>query len=103
MNETFVLITVLITGMAIGIFFFGSLRWTVHKNMSFSLSELWFFFHPVVRISIVLTGFYLLTDGNWLRLLLCLTGFVMARVIVTLFTIIRQDVPSETTEASDAS
>lgn len=103
MNETFVLITVLVSGVAIGILFFGSLWWTVHKGVSSRLPELWFFFSPVIRVSMVLAGFYFVTGGNWLRLLLCLTGFVVARIIVMLFTRTRQDPTSRITEASHAS
>jgi hypothetical protein len=34
-------------------------------------------------MSLTLAGFYLVSGGHWERLLLCLLGFVMARLLVT--------------------
>jgi F1F0 ATPase subunit 2 len=103
MNEAIGLILAVITGVMIGILFFGGLWWTVRRGVSSSLPELWFFFSPVVRISIALAGFYFVSGGNWLRLLLCLTGFVVARVIILRYTRSIPDSTSSTTEALHAS
>jgi len=37
-------------------------------------------------VGITLAGFYFVSNGHWQRLLLCLLGFVMARLIVTRLT-----------------
>ena len=37
-------------------------------------------------MSIALAGFYLCRGGHWERLLLCLLGFVIARLVVTWLT-----------------
>ena len=36
----------------------------------------------LLRVSIALAGFYLVSGGQWKRLMLCLVGFVMARFVV---------------------
>jgi len=35
-----------------------------------------------MRMSLVLVGFYFVGHGNWQRMLFCLLGFVMARIVV---------------------
>jgi hypothetical protein len=37
-------------------------------------------------MSIALAGFYFVSGGHWERLLLCLVGFVIARLVVTWLT-----------------
>jgi F1F0 ATPase subunit 2 len=43
----------------------------------------WFFGSLLLRMSIALAGFYFVSGGQWERLLLCLVGFVIARLGVT--------------------
>jgi len=40
----------------------------------------------LVRMSIVLVGFYIVGGGQWKRLVACLVGFIAARLLVTWFT-----------------
>ncbi len=40
----------------------------------------------LLRMSIVLAGFYVVSNGHWERLLMCLLGCVIARFIVTRLT-----------------
>jgi F1F0 ATPase subunit 2 len=40
----------------------------------------------LLRTSIALAGFYFVSGGHWERLLACLLGFVIARLIVTRLT-----------------
>jgi F1F0 ATPase subunit 2 len=47
---------------------------------------LWFFASLLLRTSIALAGFYLVARGHWERLLVCLLGFVIARLVVTRLT-----------------
>jgi len=82
MNETLSLVLALLTGVLLGVMFFGGLWWTVRKGVSSSRPTLWFFGSLLIRISIALAGFYFVTGGHWERLLLCLFGFVIARFIV---------------------
>jgi len=86
MNETLSLVPALVTGGVLGAIFFGGLWWTVHKGVSSKRSALWFLGSLLLRTSIVLAGFYFIGRGHWERLVVCLLGFVMARLIVTRLT-----------------
>jgi F1F0 ATPase subunit 2 len=86
MNETLSLVPSLVTGVLLGAMFFGGLWWTVQKGVSSKRSALWFFGSLLLRTSIALAGFYFVSGSHWERLLLCLLGFVIARLIVTRLT-----------------
>ena len=86
MNEPFSLVLALITGVVLGAIFFGGLWWTVRKCVSAKQPALWFFGSVLLRMAVVLAGFYFVAHGHWERLLVCLLGFVMARVVVTRLT-----------------
>jgi F1F0 ATPase subunit 2 len=82
MNEIFSLVLALVTGVLLGAMFFGGLWWTVQKGASSTRPALWFFSSLLLRMSIALAGFYLIAGDRWERLVACLLGFVMARLIV---------------------
>ena len=86
MNETLRLAPVLLTGVLLGAMFFGGLWWTVRKGVSSQRPALWFFGSLLLRMSIALAGFYFVSDGHWERLLVCLLGFVTARLVVARLT-----------------
>ena len=86
MNETLTLVLAWMAGGALGVMFFGSLWWTVRKGVLSKRPALWFLGSLLLRMSIALAGFYLVMGGHWERLLACLLGFVMARLIVTRLT-----------------
>jgi F1F0 ATPase subunit 2 len=85
-NETLTLVLALVTGVLLGGMFFGGLWWTVQKGVSSKQPALWFFGSLLLRTSIALAGFYFIARGHWERLLVCLLGFVIARLIVTRLT-----------------
>jgi len=70
-----------VAGGALGAFFFIGLRWTVRRGLAASNPALWIFPSALLRIGVTLAGFYGVAGGDWLRLLACLVGFVMARQI----------------------
>ncbi len=82
MNETFGLMLALVTGVLLGAIFFGGLWWTVQKGLSSKRPALWFLGSLLLRTGIALAGFYLVAAGHWERLLVCLLGFVIARMFV---------------------
>ncbi|MEO8392271.1 MAG: ATP synthase subunit I [Chloroflexota bacterium] len=82
MNETLSLALALMTGIVLGAMFFGGLWWTVQKIVSSQWSALWLFGSMMLRTSITLAGFYFISRGHLERLLACLLGFVLARLIV---------------------
>jgi F1F0 ATPase subunit 2 len=86
MNETLTLALAALAGGGLGAVFFGGLWWTVRKGVSSPRPALWFLGSGLLRMSIVLTGFYFVSDGQWKRALACLLGFIVARLAVTWLT-----------------
>ena len=83
MNEPLSLASALVMGVLLGAIFLGGLWWTVRQGLSSKRVALWFLGSLLLRMGIVLAGFYLVSGGQWEQLLLCLLGFVMARLVVT--------------------
>jgi len=86
MNETLALALALVAGGVLGAVFFGGLWWTVRKGVSSKQPAFWFFGSLLLRTSIALVGFYFVGRGHWERLVVCLCGFVVARLVVTWLT-----------------
>ena len=82
MNETIVLAAALAAGVLLGAIFFGGLWWTVRKGVTAKNPALWFLGSSLLRIIVVLAGFYFIARGDWKKLLLCLLGFLIARTVV---------------------
>ncbi|HTV30462.1 MAG TPA: ATP synthase subunit I [Xanthobacteraceae bacterium] len=82
MNEFLFLAPPLAAGLLLGAVFFGGLWWTVIRAFSSQRPALWFFGSMLLRMSITLAGFYFVGGGNWKWCLLCLIGFVLARLVV---------------------
>ena len=102
MNEALSLALALVTGILLGAIFFGGLWWTVQKVVSSKWSALWFLGSLLLRTSIALAGFYFIGRGHWERLLVCMFGFVMARLIVMRLTRAADKPISPAQEASHA-
>ena len=86
MNEIQIAILAWLAGLLLGAFFFGGLWLTVRKCVSAQRPVLWLLPSLVLRMSITLAGFYYVSDRHWQRLIVCLLGFIMARLIVTRLT-----------------
>jgi len=82
MNEFLSLAPALAAGLLIGAFFVGGLWWTVIRGVSSRQPALWFIGSMLLRSSVSLTGFYFVGGEDWRRWLLCLLGFVLARLVV---------------------
>ena len=102
MNETLTLVLALLTGLVLGAMFFGGLWWTLQKVVSSTRSTLWLLGSLLLRTSIALAGFYLIARGHWERLLVCLLGFMIARLIVKRFTRAAAKPPNLAQEVSHA-
>jgi F1F0 ATPase subunit 2 len=72
----------LAAGLLFGAFFFGGLWWTVIRAVSSQRPALWFFGSMLLRTSTTLAVFYFVGGKDWERWLLCLLGFVLARLVV---------------------
>jgi len=101
MSETLILALAWLSGWALGAIFFGGLWWTVRKGLTSPHPALWFFSSMLLRMGLVLAGFYFIGRGHWERLLLCLLGLVMARLLVTWLT--RPSAKNQTAFAQEAS
>jgi F1F0 ATPase subunit 2 len=89
MNNFPSLIFAVFAGMLLGAIFFGGLWWTVRRGMTSAHPALLFFSSMLLRMSIVLLGFYLILGDNWLKLLAGLCGFFVARLLVIRYTKIK--------------
>lgn len=84
--ESLTLIAAWAAGVALGAVFFGGLWWTIRKGLASPHAAFWFFGSMLLRTSVAVTGFYVVSGGQWQRLLACLLGFVTARLLVTWLT-----------------
>lgn len=73
-------------GMLLGACYFGGLWWTVQRALTSARPARWFLGSLWLRLGLALGGFYLVGDGHWQRLALCLLGFIAARLILQRFT-----------------
>jgi F1F0 ATPase subunit 2 len=82
MNNFLILTLAIVAGILLGAIFFGGLWWTVRKGVFSKSPALWFLGSMLLRMGIVLVGFYFVGRGDWRRLVVCLLGFIVARFIV---------------------
>ncbi|MDA7865213.1 ATP synthase subunit I [Akkermansiaceae bacterium] len=73
-------------GGLLGVIFFGGLWWTVQRGMVSSRPVTWFVGSVLVRMGLVLLGFYLVGANDFSRFLACLIGFMLARIALMRFT-----------------
>jgi F1F0 ATPase subunit 2 len=89
MSSAWTLIAALIEGILIGFIFFGGLWWTVQKGVSSTHPASLFFGSLFVRTTIAVLGFYFVSLRDWHRMIACLLGFMIARILVTRFSLNR--------------
>ncbi len=75
-------------GFGLGVFFFAGLWWTVRKGLFSAHPAAWMLSSLLVRMGLTVGGFYLvllsdLGGAVWQRLLFCLLGFWIARMLIT--------------------
>ena len=95
MNETLTGALACAAGGLLGSFFFGGLWWTVRRGLSAKQPALLFLGSSLLRTAVVLAGFYYVSERHWNRLLLCLLGFVLARLAVTWLTRLPEASPAQ--------
>jgi F1F0 ATPase subunit 2 len=83
MSETSILIMALLAGVLLGMIFYGGLWWTVRRSVSSKSLSVWLIGSFPFRAMIAVSGFYLVSRGDWRSLLVCLLGFLIARICVT--------------------
>ena len=83
MIETLAAVAALMTGVLIGIFFFGGLWWTVRRSLFSKSPAVWFLGSLAVRTAFTLGAFYaLLRWTDWRSLVAALAGFMGGRYLV---------------------
>ncbi len=86
MNDPLSLLLSFVAGLLFGVVFYGGLWWTIRKGLSSRRPALLFLGSAVLRMSVVMAGFYFVSNGLWQHLLACLMGFIIARLAVTWLT-----------------
>jgi F1F0 ATPase subunit 2 len=100
-SETLILVPAGVAGIGLGTLFFGGLWWTVRLGLTSEQPALWFFGSLLLRMSLAMTGVYLVAQGHWQRMLACVLGFFVARWVVTGVT--RRSDPSRSAPSHEAS
>lgn len=85
MNSVLILVAVALAGVGLGVVFFGGLWWTVRQGLASNRPAVWFAVSLLVRVLVILAGFHFLSEGRWERLVACLVGFLIGRLVVTRF------------------
>jgi F1F0 ATPase subunit 2 len=85
-TDIFMLLASVAGGSLLGLLFFGGLRWTLRKGLGSRLPALWFAGSFLIRSGLCVLGFYWIGAGDPLRLLACLAGFIVMRLVVVRLT-----------------
>jgi F1F0 ATPase subunit 2 len=79
-------VSALVAGGLLGTIFFAGLWWTIRSALAAANPAFWFAGSLLLRLSLILVGFYVIAADGWQALTLCLLGFLIARVAVTRIT-----------------
>lgn len=82
MTDLLVTILAALAGALLGTVFFAGLWWTTRRGLGSPRPARWFLGSLLLRGVVALAGFYWVAGSQWQRLLPCLVGFVLARVMV---------------------
>lgn len=72
----------LISGIGIGLFYFGGLWWTVKQLPSRRYPWLWTLGSFLVRGGLSVMAFYWITGGRWEQVVMSLGGFLLVRTVM---------------------
>ncbi len=81
-NQLLIYLLISLGGMLLGAVFFGSLWYTVSRGVHTRNPALWFGVSYILRLALIIAGFYYLTGGQWQALLACFLGFMISRTII---------------------
>lgn len=82
MNDLLFILLALLAGAILGWFFFFGLRITVERLPRVKHPWLLMLSSYIARTSIVVAAFFFIMQGDLIRLLACLVGFILARTII---------------------
>jgi F1F0 ATPase subunit 2 len=86
MTDWIDLIMVFVAGIGLGTMFFVGLWLTVQKALKSSMPAVWVLGSFVFRIVLVMSAFYYIGLGSWQKIVACVAGFFLARIVVTYYT-----------------
>ena len=72
----------LLAGMAIGLFYFGGLWWTVRRLPDVRRPALWTLSSYLIRMGAGVGAIFLVSGGRWERILILLAGFLAVRFLM---------------------
>lgn len=72
-------------GGVLGVAYFGGLWLTVRSVTMMQSAPSWFVASFVLRMSMVLASFFLVLRGGWESLVICVLGFLAARIALTTY------------------
>ncbi len=99
MNNYWPLLLATISGVGLGLFFYGGLYFTVTRGLSSPHPALWFFSSFLLRTSVVLAGLYFISNGQWQRIVAAMAGFMLAGIVIKVW----KGMPSAIEKAQHAS
>jgi F1F0 ATPase subunit 2 len=102
MSEAAYLVLAGFEGALLGAVFFGGLWWTVHKGIWSKQPATWFLASLAVRTLIAVSGFWLIARGDWRRLVACLLGFIVSKMIIVHLTAARIEKESQRLREGEA-
>lgn len=86
MNDIAMITLPLGAGVILGLIFYGGLWLTVTKGLNSTRAHWWFLGSFWLRLAIAVGGFYVVAQGNWKNILICLAGFMLGRVAIRVLT-----------------
>ena len=86
MSELSAMLLASLAGGLLGSVFFGGLWWTVKRIVGSQGPALLFAGSFLLRMFVAVAGFYFVSHGDWRRLLACLCGFLLARILIARIT-----------------
>ena len=81
-TESVYWIMLLLAGGLLGLVYFGGLWLTIRQLTHWKNPGLVMMLSLLLRVLVVVAGFYWLTDGQWRELLASLSGFVIVRMLM---------------------
>jgi F1F0 ATPase subunit 2 len=79
MSDIGLVMDALVIGMALGLFFFGGLWWTVTRGLTAAAPAVWFGLSALLRMAAIVLGLYYVARLGLPSLLACLAGVLLAR------------------------
>lgn len=79
------MIIAFIGGIILGFFFFYSLSCTADKSKKFKNPSLFIFVTSILRVFILLVGFYYLSQNSGYRFFAALAGLILSRIYIVYF------------------